>query len=63
MVLSSADEDEYNLHLPASYHPHIAFLPPFPEQSPLPGSTSSSRAWGYCVSSHSTLEEGADYAQ
>lgn len=34
MVLSSVDEDKSILHLPAFYHPPIAFFPPFPEQSP-----------------------------
>lgn len=61
-VLSSVDEDKSILHLPAFYHPPITYFPPFPEQSPLPVSTSSTRAWGYCVSSHGT-EQGADSPQ
>lgn len=60
MLLSSVDEDESNLHLPASYYPPIAFLPPLLKQSLLPVSIASTRAWGYCTSSRSTLEQGED---
>ena len=62
-MLSSVDEDKSSLKLPAFYHPPIAFCPPLPEQSPLPVSASSTRAWGYCASSHSTLEQAADGPQ
>lgn len=63
VLLSSIDEGESNLHLPASYYPPIAFLPPLLKQSPLPVSIASTRAWGHCTSSCSTLEQGADDVQ
>ena len=63
VLLSSIDKGESNLHLPASYYPPIAFLPSLLKQSPLPISIASTRAWGYCTSSRSTLEQGADDVQ
>lgn len=60
MVLSSVEEKS-TLHPPAYHHP-IGFLPAVPEQSPLPVSSSSTKAWGYSPFSHSALEQGADNA-